>query len=266
MKNKIKKFIQQKGTCKITDILAEFLISFNEAFPVLCELYSEHSIKQTGNQTIVFLGDKKKQTQSTFKTKASDLEEASEIDDLISNAFSKSSDFAKYLEGGEDVFEEDEDFPVPPVAMRKKIPVEVRVEKILYEEVFSDKALSRGEAIILIQKSTYDERLKTALLDRIKNATNEEIEMFRSGEKCPEGISWASKDAFENKSMDIIEQIVSMDIRQTRQEAICIAKDMLEKAKATDEPRMVEVYMRVYYEFRVANEDDYDKLKRQIFS
>ena len=73
-------------------------------------------------------------------------------------------------------------------------------------------------------------------------------------------------EEFENKCMDIIEQIVSMDIKQNRQGAIKVAEKMLEKAKATGKKKVIEIYERVVHEFKIASDEDYELLRKQIFS
>ena len=75
-----------------------------------------------------------------------------------------------------------------------------------------------------------------------------------------------SIEEFENKCMDIIEQIVSIDIKQNRQEAIKVAEKMLEKAKTTGKTKVIEIYERVVHEFKIATDEDYELLRKQIFS
>ena len=72
-------------------------------------------------------------------------------------------------------------------------------------------------------------------------------------------------EEFENKCMDIIEQIVAMDIRQNRQGAIKVAEKMLEKAKTTGKKKVIEIYERVVHEFKIASDEDYELLRKQIF-
>lgn len=73
-------------------------------------------------------------------------------------------------------------------------------------------------------------------------------------------------EEFENKCMDIIEQIVAMDIKQNRMGAIKVAEKMLEKAKATGKKKVIEIYERVVHEFNIASDEDYELLRKQIFS
>lgn len=75
-----------------------------------------------------------------------------------------------------------------------------------------------------------------------------------------------SVEEFENKCMDIIEQIVSIDIKQDRAGAIKVAEKMLEKAKSTGKVKIIEVYERVLKEFQIATDEEYLLLRKQIFS
>ena len=76
-----------------------------------------------------------------------------------------------------------------------------------------------------------------------------------------------SVEEFENKCMDIIEKIVSIDIRQNRMGAIKVAEGMLEKAKLkTKSNQIIKIYERVVHEFKIASDEDYEMLRKQIFS
>ena len=75
-----------------------------------------------------------------------------------------------------------------------------------------------------------------------------------------------SVEEFENKCMDIIEQIVSIDIKQNRQGAIKVSEKMLEKAKITGKQKVIDVYARVLEEFKIATDEEYELLRKQIFS
>ena len=72
-------------------------------------------------------------------------------------------------------------------------------------------------------------------------------------------------EEFENKCMDIIEQIVSIDIRQNRAGAIKVAEKMLEKAKTTGKQTVIDIYTRVVNEFKIATDAEYEMLRKQIF-
>ncbi len=75
-----------------------------------------------------------------------------------------------------------------------------------------------------------------------------------------------NKAQFENKCMDVIEQITSIDVNQTRQGAIKVAEKMLEKAKTTGKQNVIDIYERVVNEFKIATDEEYELLKKQIFS
>ena len=75
-----------------------------------------------------------------------------------------------------------------------------------------------------------------------------------------------STEEFENKCMDIIEKIVSMDIRMNRQGAIKVSEKMLENAKKkTTNKNVIAIYERVVKEFNIATDAEYEMLRKQIF-
>ena len=77
----------------------------------------------------------------------------------------------------------------------------------------------------------------------------------------------SSVEVFENKCMDMIEKIVSIDIRNTRQDAIKIAEKMLAAAKAKKANQSaIDVFERVVKEFNIATDKEYELLRKQIFS
>ena len=73
-------------------------------------------------------------------------------------------------------------------------------------------------------------------------------------------------EEFETRCMDIIEQIVASDIKLNRQGAIKLAEKMLEKAKTTGKAKIIEIYERVLEEFKLASDEEYELLRKQIFS
>ncbi|MCQ2564852.1 MAG: hypothetical protein MJ152_03245 [Clostridia bacterium] len=76
-----------------------------------------------------------------------------------------------------------------------------------------------------------------------------------------------STEEFENKCMDIIEKIVSIDVRQDRKGAITVAEKMLAKAKEkTTNAEVISIYERVLKEFNIATDTEYELLRKQIFS
>lgn len=76
-----------------------------------------------------------------------------------------------------------------------------------------------------------------------------------------------SVEEFENKCMDVIEKIVALDNRQNRAGAIKVAEGMLSKAKGkTENKTIISIYERVVEEFKIATDEDYEMLRKQIFS
>ena len=74
-----------------------------------------------------------------------------------------------------------------------------------------------------------------------------------------------TREEFENKCMDVIEQIVASDRTLDRQGAILVAERLVEKAKATGKKLTIDVYTRVLNEFKIATDKEYEELKKQIF-
>lgn len=75
-----------------------------------------------------------------------------------------------------------------------------------------------------------------------------------------------NQEEFENKCMDIIEVIVSIDVKQNRQGAIAVAKKMLDAAsKKTANKNVIAIYERVVHEFEIATDEEYETLRKQIF-
>lgn len=79
-------------------------------------------------------------------------------------------------------------------------------------------------------------------------------------------MSKLTDEEFENKCMDVIEKIVSINIKQDRQGAIKVAEKMLEKAKSTGSKVVIDIYERVLHEFNIATDAEYELLRKQIFS
>lgn len=250
MKDKIRQFIYKKNTCLITDILAEFLISFEQAFPILCELYSEKLIKQQSDQTIVSL---------IKSPKIIERKKAEEKKDEIDSLF----DFE--MDDDEDEQEKTEDERLSQ-HYQHTLPLTELTEKIIYEEIFNGSKISRESALLMTTSILYDDQVIESVTNRIKRATDEEIEMFQTGEKCPERQFWDSEQAFEDKIKEVIERQIITSESLPRKDAIQVVKQLLEKAKSPFDGKMVDVYSRLYYEFRASNDEDYNDLIKHIFS
>ena len=71
---------------------------------------------------------------------------------------------------------------------------------------------------------------------------------------------------FENKCMDLIEQIVGIiGPAGMRQKAIDMAKKMCDEADKKDNALLSMLYQRVYNEFQIASDEEYETLRAQIF-
>lgn len=73
-------------------------------------------------------------------------------------------------------------------------------------------------------------------------------------------------EEFEEKCMDMIEKIVAKDIKQNRQGAIKVSEKMLERAKEKGSKKaVIDIYERVLQEFKLASDEEYEMLRKQIF-
>lgn len=75
-----------------------------------------------------------------------------------------------------------------------------------------------------------------------------------------------SKEEFENKCMEVIEQVVLVDYNQTRTGAVAVSQKMLEKAKTKYPQAVVDIYERVVKEFKECSDEEYNILKKQLFT
>lgn len=81
------------------------------------------------------------------------------------------------------------------------------------------------------------------------------------------------QEKFESKCIEVIEKVILLDIEQDRKGAVAVAKIMLDKAKAMQEKSntknaasAVSIYERVYEEFSKCTDQEYNILKKQLFS
>lgn len=72
-------------------------------------------------------------------------------------------------------------------------------------------------------------------------------------------------EEFEEKCMDVIEKVVAIDIKQNRLGAIKVSEKMLEKAQLKGNKKIIEIYERVLEEFKLASDEEYEMLRKQIF-
>lgn len=74
------------------------------------------------------------------------------------------------------------------------------------------------------------------------------------------------QETFENKCIEVIEKIILLDIEQNRLGAVAVSKSMLEKAKGKYPQGVIDIYERVYEEFTKCTDQEYNILKKQLFS
>ena len=74
------------------------------------------------------------------------------------------------------------------------------------------------------------------------------------------------QEKFENKCIEVIEKIILLDIEQDRKGAVVVAKQMLDKAKVKYPAGVVAIYERVFEEFSKCTDQEYNILKKQLFS
>lgn len=75
-----------------------------------------------------------------------------------------------------------------------------------------------------------------------------------------------NKKEFESKCIEVIESIILSNINYTRANAIMISGKMLEKAKEKKVPQgVLDIYIRVNEEFKLASDKEYEILKKQLF-
>ena len=75
-----------------------------------------------------------------------------------------------------------------------------------------------------------------------------------------------SKEEFENKCIEVIEQVVLADYDQNRVGAVAVSEKMLEKAKTKYPQAVVDIYERVVKEFKECTDVEYETLKKQLFT
>ena len=74
-----------------------------------------------------------------------------------------------------------------------------------------------------------------------------------------------TKTEMEERCMDLIEQIVRIDKKQNRLGAINVSQKMLDKAKEKGNKNLNAIFERVLNEFVYCTDEEYEKLKRELF-
>ena len=85
-------------------------------------------------------------------------------------------------------------------------------------------------------------------------------------DELDEDVKTKEEEEFENRCMDVIEKIVRISPKQTRQQAIVIAEKMLSAAVESKKPKSVlDIFERVVHEFKTATDEEYNALRQAIF-
>lgn len=73
-----------------------------------------------------------------------------------------------------------------------------------------------------------------------------------------------SEQDFENKCIEIMEDIITVNKEMTRLDAVNLAKKMLAKAEENGNEEVIKVFEKVVEEFEDATDDEYNTLKKQL--
>lgn len=83
---------------------------------------------------------------------------------------------------------------------------------------------------------------------------------------CFDDLDLQNEEAFENVCMNWIERIVSINEKQTREEALIIAQGLANNSKTNNaSANEIAVFDRVAHEFDIATDAEYNILRKQIF-
>lgn len=73
-----------------------------------------------------------------------------------------------------------------------------------------------------------------------------------------------SEQDFENKCIEIMESIITVNKEMSRLDAVNLAKKMLAKAEENGNEEVIKVFEKVVEEFEDATDDEYNTLKKQL--
>lgn len=73
-----------------------------------------------------------------------------------------------------------------------------------------------------------------------------------------------SEQDFENKCIEMMEDIITVNKEMTRLDAVNLAKKMLAKAEENGNEEVIKVFEKVVEEFEDATDDEYNTLKKQL--
>ncbi len=73
-----------------------------------------------------------------------------------------------------------------------------------------------------------------------------------------------SEQDFENKCIEVMESIITVNKEMSRLDAVNLAKKMLAKAEENGNEEVIKVFEKVVEEFEDATDDEYNTLKKQL--
>ena len=111
---------------------------------------------------------------------------------------------------------------------------------------------------------TFDMQATIASITNIAKCVKNVISEVESIKTSP---SLGDTEAFESVCMDVIDRIVRMNKKWTRQDAIQeSAKELVAVRKASQSLMVETVHMRVLREFLIASDDEYTLLRNQLWA
>lgn len=127
---------------------------------------------------------------------------------------------------------------------------------------------SNTRTVAIDKAMLFVKSFKTSAFEKgIEIAENAVLQFSQfTDEEYKEKLEIYKEKEFELKCMDEIEQIVSENANYTRVDAINIAQNRLNNAKSDKIDEKVAIYERVVKEFKIATDDEFALLQKQIFS
>lgn len=125
------------------------------------------------------------------------------------------------------------------------------------EDNVTEEEMIEGDESYKIETDKLLKEMKSEF-SKIKNNEINESDLISSVENL-------NDVELEETCMDVIEAVVALDPNQDRYGAIEVSRRMLAKAQLRGNPIVVRIFERVYKEFEVASDEEYELLKKQVF-
>lgn len=199
-----------------------------------------------------------------------DNNEYTSVDDILQSEWK----FAPLNVDDDDDDNDDELFSRPPLRRSyttlNKVISDLKDDDSDQEQDDEDDDAADDEKFETILTKKTDELLATIGNETMEENTSTNLDPCNEKEKKDghEGLNFdISNEEFEQRCMDIIEKIVSIDHRLTRTQAVDIARKMVSAAKEKQLSKIiVSMYERVEKEFVVATDEEFKLLQAQIFN